>query len=779
MLKTETGVSVDNFSRLPPFSFTEVEPQLIKWWNELGIYHTNDKSGKPPYYILDMFPYPSGAGLHTGHVEAYTYTDIIARFMRMKGYNVLHPMGWDSFGFPTEDFARRNGLNPHVANIENTNHFREQLKMLGASYDWTRELDTSKPEYYKWTQWMFIKLFEAGLVYQTCAPVNWCTGCEMVISDEKVNVTHEGCTCAHCLQLVETQLISQWMFKTTALADDLINDLKNIDWPESTKEMQRNFIGKKDGYSVKLTLADESQQEVSIFTTDLQELYDATFIAVHPFSPILFGLSSGGVSAAVADLIKRTPVRDNPTTNGGNTDGVFTGKYLKNPVTGELLPVWVTRSVMMDGKGIKFGTASNIYLQNFANKNGITLMTRQLQQSKINDLLGTAIIVDKTFNMRDWNVSRQRYWGAPIPLIFCEKDGFQTIPEDQLPVMLPEKPTYHDKNKAPLAADSEFLNTICPCCGGVATREPQTLDTFVDSMWYFLRFADPHNQTEFASKEKLNQYLPVSYYMGGPEHATGHLIYARFLTKALHQLGILDFNEPVKILRHQGMIMATDGKKMSKSLGNVENPDDYIRQYGADVLRLFEMFLGPIDKSKPWNTNQISGIVRFINDVWNIQTFVKNTSPSDIEKKRINRLIYEITNDLSSGKINVAIAKFMTYKKEIYNNKSLALETYETFLKCLAPLAPFITEALWLSLGHTESIHTQEWPEVKENEVQTANNDVTVVVGSRSLTVPSSCIDDVNLLSEAVLNAKVKGFNPKYNKLERIPVEGKYVYRII
>jgi leucyl-tRNA synthetase len=680
------------------FPHIEVERKWMERWVEDKLFKAHDDSSKPKFYVLDMYPYPSGAGLHVGHVEGYTATDILSRYKRMQGFEVLHPMGWDAFGLPTENYAIKTGRDPHEITAENANVFRNQCIIIGFSIDWDREIDTSKEAYYKWTQKIFLDLYKRGLAYKAEAPVNWCTGCQTVLANEQVQERH----CERCGSIVELRNIEQWFFRITAYADRLLKDLEGLDWPESTKERQRNWIGRTEGFEIKLDL-ETTEGDLTIFTQEPELLGKPSRLVIAPEHSDLNRIVAESKNDEIMEYIsKMTPQSERERKKQKERGkGVFTGNYAINPLSGERMEIWAADYVLMDEYG---GVRLEPVENNMCSK---TLgYDRETILNKLGDKGRPAV----RYKLRDWLISRERYWGAPIPIIHCESCGDQPVPEDQLPVLLPRIDDFTPTGVPPLTKSKEFLYTTCPHCGGKAEREVKTLDTFVDSAWYFLRFADPHNNNEFANINLLNRWLPVDVYVGGSDHATGHLLYARFITKVLYDFGYLNFDEPFKKLIHQGLILGEDGRKMSKRWGNVVNPTDVSNEFGSDALRIYEMFLGPLEQSKNWDTKAITGSRRFIDRVWQLQQKVRE-DVSQEEELRTNMLINDITTAIESCKFNIAVSKFMEYLNFIDKSGGIGRQSYETFLKLLAPFAPFITEELWERAGNQYSIHQSLWPQ--------------------------------------------------------------------
>lgn len=717
------------------FPHVEIEMKWMNRWVDDRLYSADDSSGKPTYFVLDMFPYPSGAGLHVGHIEGYTATDILARYKRMQGFEVVHPMGWDAFGLPTENYAIQTGINPHQVTADNVITFKGECVRTGFSIDWDREIDTSSPEYYKFTQQLFLELFKNGLAYKAESPVNWCTGCVTAIANEQVQDGH----CERCDSAVESRNIEQWSLGITEYADRLIDDLGSLDWPESTKERQKNWIGRTEGIEAPFGL-EMTEGNLNIFMTDPMILYGASFIALAPEHPDLDRVVADYKKDEVREYILRmTPQSEMERRKQKTNTGVFTGNYLTNPLTGERMPIWVADSVLMDENGgIKVAVPARFQRdKDFAVEHGLpvpALEDYDTESSGSKALLEEFNAISKPaikYKLRDWQVSRERYWGTPIPIVHCEDCGDQPVPEDQLPVLLPEIDDFAPTGVPPLSKSEEFLNATCPNCNGHAQRETKTLDTFVDSSWYFMRFADPHNKESLGSKELLDKWLPVDLYVGGADHATGHLLYARFITKVLYDLGKIGFDEPFKNLRHQGMILGEDGRKMSKRWGNVVSPSVVSDEYGSDALRISEMFMGPLEQAKSWDSKAIVGSRRFVDRVWQIQHKVQEEPGSEEEVEKTNLLIENVTRAIESGKFNIAISEFMKFLNYIEKSGTIGRQSYEALLKTLAPYAPFITEELWERAGNEYSIHKTSWPVHERNAGVAGETDIQVMINGR------------------------------------------------
>ena len=752
----------------------EIEPKWQQAWADSKIYEADDNSAKPKKFILEFFPYPSGAAMHVGHVRNYAIGDAMTRFARMRGYNVLHPMGWDAFGLPAENYAIKTGISPQQAIEQNTSRFKQQLSQMGFGYDWSREFASSDPEYYKWTQWFFLLLFKKGLAYRQESLQWWCPVDKTVLANEQV----EAGRCWRCGSEVEKKALKQWFFKITDYADRLAQDLEDINWTDSIKNMQRNWIGRSKGAEVSFAI-EGHDQKLDIFTTRPDTLFGATFMVIAPEHPLVDTITTGDQKQQVENYQQKTRNKsdiERQETNREKT-GIFTGAYAINPVNGEKLPIWIADYVLMGyGTGAIMAVPAHDERDNaFAQKFNIPIrqvieggeeqdmvhegrlinsgpydgmLTSDAREKIVADLAKKQVGYERiNYKMRDWLISRQRYWGAPIPIIHCEKCGQVAVPDDQLPVMLPKMDSFEPSGdgRSPLARDTDFLNTTCPDCGGAATRETDTMDGFACSSWYFLRFADPHNADKPFDAEKAKQWLPVDEYIGGAEHAVMHLLYARMWTKVMHDEGLIDFDEPFVNLRNQGMILAPDGQKMSKSKGNTIQPDELIEQgYGADAIRVMELFIGPWNQSANWSVEGMGGSFRFLQRFWTLvdaggEQLVPQDVPlvDDIELKRVmNRAIKKVSSDLDGLSFNTAIAALMETLNELYRLRreipiGHANETWQwsfrTFAQLLAPFAPHITEEIWNNqLDQEGSIHTSEWP--VHDEKYLVSDTITIVV---------------------------------------------------
>jgi len=762
----------------------DIEPKWQQQWSNDKIYQATEDPTKPKKYVLEYFPYPSGAAMHVGHVRNYTIGDAIARYNRMNGFNVLHPMGWDAFGLPAENYAIKNKISPRKAIDDNTSRFKQQLIQMGFGYDWSREIDSSDPDYYRWTQWFFLLLFKKGLAYQKESLQWWCPVDKTVLANEQV----EAGLCWRCGNQVEKKSLKQWFFKITDYADRLANDLDDVDWSDSIKSMQRNWIGRSEGMEIEFPV-DGSEETIKVFTTAHDTVYGVTFMVVAPEHSMLESIVPESHRQQVDSYKQKSRNKtevERQETNREKT-GVFTGAYAVNPLNNTKIPIWTadyvlagygTGAVMAvpgeDARDYEFAQKFDLPIvytteqQEFvdyqsaiktdrksfkiaqsAEFDGMDFETgrQKIQEKIVASGAGKAVI---NYKIRDWLISRQRYWGAPIPIIHCPTDGAVAVPEDQLPVRLPEIESYEPSGdgRSPLANIPEFVNTTCPKCGGAAERETDTMDGFACSSWYFLRFADPHNKDKAFDAEKAKFWLPVDDYIGGAEHAVMHLLYARMWTKVMYDEGLIEFNEPFKTLRNHGMILAPDGNKMSKSKGNTIEPGGLIDQgYGADSIRIMELFIGPWNQRANWSVEGMGGSYRFLQRIWTLtQEYLSSQSSSQMatsspDVSATNEAILKITHktikkvgeDLQSLSFNTAVAAQMEMVNELY--KAKAADNYgsdawrfalESLLQLAAPFAPHITEELWNQLGHQNSIHLSAWPTY--DEAYLVQETVTVAV---------------------------------------------------
>ncbi|MBU1131269.1 leucine--tRNA ligase [Patescibacteria group bacterium] len=827
------------------YDHQKLEQKWQKKWQKEKLNLADDKSKKPKKYVLDMYPYPSGEGLHVGHVESYTATDIISRYLRMKGYNVLYPQGFDAFGLPAENYAIKTGVHPAETTRQAIKNFKCQLNSLGMSYDWSREVVTSDPNYYQWTQWLFLQLYKKGLAYKKKAPVNWCESCQTVLANEQV----VNGLCERCESEVVQKDLEQWFFKVTAYAEELLNKIEEMDWPEPLKHAQKNWIGRSEGALIKFQIPNSKSQInskfkiptcrqarqnskhfIEVFTTRPDTLFGATYLVAAPEHPLIEDLKLKTENwSEVKKYIQKSKTKSQleRTDLAKEKTGVeLKGVKAINPANKKEIPVWIADYVMMGyGTGAIMAVPAHDERDwEFAKKYNLKIfcviepeISMDFDPSKITPkqffksiepyqeerekirrgeivFSGEGIIINSEkfnglkseqardkitkfvkgqkqtqYKIRDWLISRQRYWGAPIPIIYCDKCGIVPVPEKDLPVKLPQDVDFKPTGESPLALSKTFHKVKCPKCGASARRESDTMDTFVCSSWYFLRYADPKNQKEIFSKKLIKKWLPVDLYIGGMEHAVGHLIYARFVTKVLRDLGYLDFGEPFLKIRNQGIILAEDSRKMSKRWGNVINPDDVVEEYGADALRMYEMFMGPLEDAKPWSQNGIIGIRRFLEKVYKyITRYKEQPTRFDREARRasnkqipnptldliggqtnsklqnsnfeverqLHKTIKKVTKDIESLHFNTAVSAMMIFINEVTGNQKLATkEIIEKFLITLSPFAPHLSEELWSSFAkasedkeskYHSSIFNQQWPEYDKKLV--VDEEVTIAI---------------------------------------------------
>jgi leucyl-tRNA synthetase len=724
----------------------EIEPKWQKIWEEKGFYRAEDFSDRSKSYILIEFPYPSGQGLHVGHARSYSALDAIARKKRMEGRNVLFPIGWDAFGLPAENYAIKMGVHPKETTAENIANYKRQLKSLGLSFDWSREINTTDPKYYKWTQWIFLKLFEKGLAYQAEMPVNWCPSCKIGLANEEV----VGGNCERCGSQVEKKTLKQWMLKITAYADRLIEDLEKVDFPEKVKLQQINWIGKSYGTEIDFKVED-LDEVIRVFTTRADTLFGVTAVVLAPENPLAEKLIKADYRAAAEKYIseaKRKSDFERTKTEKEKT-GVFTGSYCLNPANSEKVPIWIGDYVVASygGGAVMVVPAHDKRDYDFAKKYSLQMkevvsggdiskdafvdygvlvnsgefngLSSEEAIKKIGESLERKALGRKTiqYKLRDWVFSRQHYWGEPIPVIHCKKCGQVPVPEKDLPVELPFVERYQPTGtgESPLAAISEWVNVKCPKCQGPAKRETDTMPNWAGSNWYFMRYLDPQNDKALASKDKLGYWLPVDWYNGGFEHVTLHLLYSRFIYKFLYDIGTAPSLEPYQKRTCHGIVLAEDNRKMSKSFGNVINPDDIVREYGADTLRLYEMFMGPFDQAIAWSTNGMKGCYRFLEKTWKLVSGLGSSRESGQEiVNALHRLNKKVDEDLEDAKFNTIIAAFMEFVNFCQGSEEkVGRDVAERFLVLLSPFAPHATEELWQELGHKESISQQEWPKAE------------------------------------------------------------------
>mgnify|MGYP000039050737 FL=1 len=751
-----------------PYNHKAIEKKWREKWEENPVNVQYDENGnkKEKYYCLDMFPYPSGSGLHVGHWRGYVISDVWSRYQLLRGKYVIHPMGWDAFGLPAENYAIKMGVHPAKSTAENIKNIKRQIGEIAAIYDWDMEVNTTDPNFYKWTQWIFVQMFKKGLAYEKEFPINWCPSCKTGLANEEVV---NGC-CERCGTAVTKKNLRQWMLKITAYAERLLNDLDKLDWPEKVKKMQSEWIGKSYGAEVDFPV-EGREDKITVYTTRPDTLHGATFMVLAPEHALAKSLATDETREAVEKYIFDASMKSNvDRLQDKEKTGVFTGSYAMNPLNGAKVPIWLSDYVLADyGTGaimcvpahddrdFEFATKFGIPIIQVIAKDGKEIknmteayteasgtminsgewngMESSVLKKEAPEMIEKMGIGRKTVNykLRDWVFSRQRYWGEPIPIIHCPKCGNVPVPEDQLPLTLPEGDSYQPTGtgESPLAAIDEWVNTTCPCCGAPAKRETNTMPQWAGSSWYFLRYVDSKNNEALVSKEKADKYLPVDMYIGGVEHAVLHLLYSRFYTKFLHDIGVVDFDEPFKKLFNQGMITGKNGIKMSKSKGNVVSPDDLVRDYGCDSLRLYELFVGPPELDAEWDDRGIEGVSRFLNRFYNLVVTSKDKDIKETKEmvKLRHKLVYDIEQRFEQFSLNTVISGFMEY-----NNKFIELakkeggidkETLKTFVTLLAPFAPHLGEELWRELGGTDSVFHSTWPEcdteaMKDDEVEIA-----------------------------------------------------------
>jgi len=741
------------------YNHKEIEKKWQEYWEKNNSYKTKEDSKNPKFYVLDMFPYPSGEGLHVGHPKGYVATDIVARVKRAQGFNVLHPMGWDAFGLPAENFAIKTGTHPEIVTAKNIANIKRQMKMIGFSYDWDREINTTDPEYYKWTQWIFLKLFEKGLAYKKLLPINWCPSCKTGLANEEVV---DG-KCERCGAETTKKNIDQWVLKITDYADKLLEGLDEIDWPDKIKEMQKNWIGRSEGWEIKFLV--NNSKEVSVFTTRIDTLFGCTYLVLAPEHPLINELPIENKEEVLSyiEKAKNKSERDRISEVKDKTGVELKGVTAINPINGAEIKVFIadyvlahygTGAVMavpahderdfdfankydleiievIDGKNKKEGEAftEDGVLFNSSNFDGLSSVEGR---EKIGEYLEKQGKAEKKINykLRDWVFSRQRYWGEPIPIIHCPHCGMVTVPESELPLKLPHVDKYQPTGtgESPLAAIYDWVNVKCPKCGGDAKRETNTMPQWAGSCWYYLRFLDNKNDKEIFSKEIEKKWMPVDLYVGGAEHAVLHLLYSRFWHKFMYDIGVVSTKEPFYKLRNIGLILAPDGQKMSKSKGNTISPDVIVDEFGADTLRCYEMFMGPFDQAIQWNEQGVKGVNRFLSKAWDTILFCKENKESSAEViAAVHRLNKKVSDDLSKMKFNTPISSFMEFFNFVSERKEeFGKPEIERILKLLSPFTPHLCEELWSLIGNKESILLEKWPEADHNLIK--EEKVTLIV---------------------------------------------------
>lgn len=759
---------------------SKIEKKWQKYWQSKKIFQVKDSAkGKENFILLTEFPYPSG-NLHVGHWYAFAVPDILSRYLRMRGKNVMYPIGFDAFGLPAENAAIKNGINPRKWTEQNIAYMTKQLQSMGGTFDWSRKISTIDPEYYKWTQWFFLQFYKKGLAYRAKTLVNWCPKDKTVLANEQVI---NGC-CDRCGAEVVQKELAQWMFKITDYTDKLVDDLDGLDWPEVTKTAQRNWIGRSEGAIIKFKVESPAlptgrekfkvENQIEVFTTRADTLFGATYLVLAPEHLLVTKLTTDKnldkVSRYIEEARKKSELER--THLGKEKTGVFTGGYAVNPINNEKIPVWVadyvvgwygTGAVMAvpahDERDFEFANKYNLPIKMvicphypspicpvldkafiedayLVDSGKFTGMTSQEGRNKITEELKGKKLGDfKTnYKLHDWVLSRQRYWGTPIPMIYCGDCGYQPVPEKELPVKLPDLENFQPTpdGRSPLSKVSPWIRTKCPKCGKEAERETDTMDTFVDSSWYFLRYADPNNKKSFASAKKVKFWLPVKMYIGGAEHDTMHLLYSRFFTKAFFDLGLIDFNEPFLIRRNHGIVLGPDSQKMSKSRGNIVDPDELVKKYGADAVRMYLAFMGPYDQGGPWNPGSINGVFRFLNRVWKIFNENRIAGDSGDFKITLNQAIKKIGEDVGKQHFNTGVSELMKLLNEIEKQKGLSVDSRKVFVKLLAPFAPHLAEEIWKEiLKNKKSVHLESWPKYDEKFLKEELFDLIVQVNGK------------------------------------------------
>ena len=800
------------------YNFKEIEKKWQKKWEEEGTFNAKDDYTMKKWYGLIEFPYPSGQGLHVGHPRSYTALDIIARKRRLEGYNVLYPIGFDAFGLPAENYAIKTNIHPRIVTAQNIAHFKQQLKSIGFSFDWSREINTTEPEYYKWTQWIFIQLFKHGLAYKATMPINYCTGCKVGLANEEV----VNGVCERCGSPVVQKEKSQWMLKITDYAEKLLDDLDDVNFLEKIKTQQRNWIGKSEGAEVKFKISG-TDEELEIYTTRPDTMFGATYMVVAPEHSIINKLAEKITNMDEIEAYKEQTAKKSDferTEIAKDKTGVeIKGIKAINPATGKEIPIWISDYVLItygtgaimavpahDERDYAFATKFGLPIkQVITNKENTVTVEKEAYISKtdgylINSEFLNGLSVNEAmkkmisfleekgigtkkinYKLRDWVFSRQRYWGEPIPMVHCDKCGWVPLDEKDLPLVLPEVAEFKpgENGESPLASQTEWIKTTCPHCGGPAERETDTMPQWAGSSWYFLRYLDPHNNNAFASKEALNYWLPVDWYNGGMEHTTLHLLYSRFWHKFLYDIGEVPTKEPYAKRTSHGMILGNNGEKMSKSKGNVVNPDEVVAEYGADAFRTYEMFIGPFDQSTPWSMESLRGCSKFLDRVWNLQTILKDGEEYSKEfEKMMNKAIKKVSTDYEEMKFNTSVATFMTMINEFYRLKRINKAELNTFLILLNPIAPHITEEIYSLIGNEKTIAESSWPIY--DEAKTIDDEIELPIqvnGKLKATINIIKDSDEDTVKNAV-HEKVDSILEGKNIVKEIYVKNK-IYNIV
>ena len=798
------------------YDFKQVEKKWQDRWEETGVFHAKNEYDRPKFYCLVEFPYPSGQGLHVGHPRSYTALDIVARKKRLQGYNVLYPMGWDAFGLPTENYAIKNHIHPEIVTHDNVAHFKQQLQSLGFSFDWSREVNTTDPSYYKWTQWIFLPLFKKGLAYKKEMAVNWCPSCKCVLANEEA----AGGVCERCGSEVVRRVKSQWMLKITAYAQRLLDDLDELDFIDRVKVQQRNWIGRSTGAEVDFTAT--TGDKMTVYTTRPDTLFGATYMVLSPEHPLIEKWADkienlDEVRAYQAEAARKSDF-ERTEVNKDKTGVCIKGVRAVNPVNDTEIPIFISDYVLVSyGTGaimavpahdtrdwefakkfdlpvIEVVQGGDVEKEAFTdcasgvmvNSGFLTGMTVDEAKGKITEWLsengkGRSKV---NFKLRDWVFSRQRYWGEPIPIVYCEKCGYVPLPEDQLPLKLPMVDSYEptETGESPLAKMTDWVNTTCPHCGGKAVRETDTMPQWAGSSWYFLRYCDPHNDEALASKEALEYWTPVDWYNGGMEHTTLHLLYSRFWHKFLYDIGVVPTKEPYQKRTSHGMILGENGEKMSKSRGNVVNPDDIVNEYGADTMRLYEMFIGDFEKAAPWNSASIKGCKRFLDRVWNLQEIAVDGDGYRPELEApIHRTIKKVTEDIDNLKANTAIAAMMSLLNAIADTGAVTKGELRTLTLLLNPFAPHMTEELWEQMGFGGTVTDQQWPAYDEAKCKDETVEIVVQLNGKvraKLSIPAE-MEAADAIALAKQEEKIKAAIENMQIVKEIYVKGKLVNLVV
>ncbi len=798
------------------YNFKKIEKKWQKIWDEKGTFYAINDYTLPKYYCLVEFPYPSGQGLHVGHPRSYTALDIVARKKRLEGYNVLYPMGWDAFGLPTENFAIKNNIHPEIVTAKNIAHFKEQLKSLGFSFDWSREINTTDPEYYKWTQWIFLQLYKKGLAYKKEMAVNWCTSCKCVLANEEV----VNGVCERCGSEVVRKVKSQWMLKITEYADRLASDLDDVNFIDRVKIQQRNWIGRSTGAEVDFTAT--TGDVLTVYTTRPDTLFGATYMVISPEHSLIAKWwdkleNKEQIRAYQQEAAKKSDF-ERTEVNKDKTGVELIGVRAVNPVNNVEIPIFISDYVLAsygtgaimavpahDTRDWEFAKAFHIPMIEVVKGGNIEneAFTDCASGIMVNSGFLTGMSVDEAkeaiikwlsdngkgrkkvnFKLRDWVFSRQRYWGEPIPMVYCEKCGWVPLPEDELPLKLPRVESYEptDNGESPLSKLTDWVNTTCPHCGGPAKRETDTMPQWAGSSWYFLRYCDPHNSEAFASKEALEYWTPVDWYNGGMEHTTLHLLYSRFWHKFLYDIGAVPTNEPYQKRTSHGMILGENGEKMSKSRGNVVNPDDIVDEYGADTMRLYEMFIGDFEKAAPWNSSSIKGCRRFIERVWSLQDILTDGNAyTEALESDFHKTIKKVSSDIDNLKANTAIATMMSLLNKILEIGSINKAEMKTLLILLNPFAPHVTEEIWEVQGFGGMLNEQKWPEYDEAKCADSTAEIVIQINGKvrdKLVINIDAQQD-EVLKKAYQSAKIAAAVAGKKIVKEIYVKSKLVNIVV